>query len=154
MKKFTIISILLVLSLMGFAVPRDCLILHFTDGSYVVVPFEGNPKIMFDGNVVQIDSERYQFTNVRKYTIADSEYSGFKEIFDGNSERVSFGKDQMVVRLNNPSQTVRLHTAAGVEIPIDAKPDVNGMLRIPIPQSPNQVYLFTIGNETIKIRRP
>ena len=146
--------VLLVIGLSAYSAPRDCIILHFIDGSYVVVPLDGNPKITFDGNVVQIDSERYQFTNVRKYTIADSENSGNKETLEGNSERVSFDKDQMVVRLNSPSQTVRLHSAVGVEIPIDTKPDVNGILRIPIPQSPNQVYLLTIGNETIKIRKP
>ena len=152
--KHIITIVLLFFGLSAYSAPRDCIILHFMDGSYVVVPLEGNPKITFDGNIVQIDNERYQFTNVRKYTIADSENSGIIDIRDGNSGRVSFDKDQMVVRLNSPSQTVRLHSAVGVEIPIDTKPDVNGVLRIPIPQSPNQVYLLTIGNETIKIRKP
>lgn len=153
MKHITTI-LLLIISLSTQAAPRDCLILHFADGSYAVVPLEGNPQITFDGAVMQINSERYQFSNIRKYTFADSENAGIYEAVEGSTERISFDKDHLVVHLSNLGQTVRLHTVNGIEIPVDTKADAHGMLRIPIPQAPNQVYLLTIGNETIKIRRP
>lgn len=154
MNRFLII-LFIFSSLVANASPRDCLIVHFTDGSYVVFPLEQSPRVTFDGGVVQIADQRYQVSNVRKYTIGDSDHAGIKSIDDGeNSSNYSFDDDCIVVKMASPSQNIRLHTLDGVEIPIHAQPDIHGYLRIPHPQQSGRVYLLTIGSETIKIRRP
>lgn len=153
--KHLIIILLFFVCQFTYAAPRDCLIVHFVDGSYVVFPLEQSPRVSFDGGVVQIADQRYQVSNVRKYTIGDSENAGIKSVDNGGtSHPYTFDGQNIILKLAHPSQNVRLYTVDGVEIPITTKPDMQGHLRIPLPQTPNQVYLLTIGNETIKIRRP
>ena len=155
MKHLILFFFFILMRLCASAAPRDCLIVHFTDGSYVVFPLERSPQVTFDGGVVQIADKRYQVTNVRKYTIGDSEHAGIEAINSGDTKQpYSFDGNTIVVKVGANSQKVSLHTAGGVEIPISAKPDANGFMRIPLPSHSEQVYLLTIGNETIKIRRP
>lgn len=153
--KHIIFILLIFVCQFTFAAPRDCLIVHFADGSYVVFPLEQSPRVSFDGGVVQIADKRYQVSNVRKYTIGDSENTGIKSVDNGGTSRpYDFDGKNIILKLANPSQNVSLHTVNGVEIPVNVKPDMQGNIRIPLPQTPDQVFLLTIGNETIKIRRP
>ena len=55
------------------AIPRDCMLLHFTNGSKLILPVAQEPKILFNGNVITIMTEQYLLSNISKYTFEDSE---------------------------------------------------------------------------------
>ena len=74
-----IITLLLLTSVLNIqAAPRDCLDVYFSDGSYVTFPLDQSPRMTFDGKTVHIANQHYQISNIRKYTISDSEYLSIK----------------------------------------------------------------------------
>lgn len=155
MKKIILTNILLVCATFLSARPHDCIIVHMKGGSYAVFPIDKNPRIAFEGKVVSISDERWQISNVQKYTIGDSEETGIIEM--GGSKNVkgySLKDGQVVVRLMDKTKHVRLYTLSGIEIPISNKPDANGYLRVKFPSNGDGVFLLNIDGETLKIRKP
>lgn len=137
------------------AEPRDCIIVHLQGGGYIVFPLEQQPRIVFDGQVVTIGTEHYQVSNIRKYTIGDSESTGI--VGAGEKDGIgsyTFDGEQLVVRLSDAGKPVRLCNMAGIQIPFRHQPTSEGLLYVQFPPRHGEVYLLTIGSETFKIMRP
>ena len=155
MKKYIFLAATLLVNLNLSARPHDCIIVYMKDGSYAVFPIEKSPRITFEGKVVSISDERWQISNVQKYTIGDSEETGIIEMRGSkNLKGYSLKDGQVVVRLTDKTKTVRLYTLGGMEVPIKDKPDADGYLRLKFPSGGDGVFLLNIDGETLKIRRP
>lgn len=155
MKHILIIFVMFLLVLASSAHPHDCIIVHMKGGSYAVFPIDKNPRITFEGKVVSISDERWQISNVQKYTIGDSEETGIIEMKGSkNLKGYSLKDGQVIVRLADKAKQVRLYTLGGMEVPIKDKPDANGYLRLKFPSGGDGVFILNIDGETLKIRRP
>lgn len=155
MRKIVLLFCLLLVTLTALARPRDCIIVHLVGGGQVVFPIEGSPQISFDGSVVAIGDERYQVTNIKKYVIGDSE----EQVLEGIESSLSLKNfilegNSLLVRLSDVHTPVRLCTIDGMNVPFNAKPNSDGLLNVPLPHEAGIIYLLSIGNETIKIRKP
>ena len=138
---------------MAQADERDCLLVHMASGGSVLFPLSGEPMITFDGGVVTIATERYQVSDVRKYTFGN--YAAGITGTENDAAAGGYSPDGrfFCVRLKDTSVQVRLYTAGGVEVPLGLKPDAEGVIRVDMNRLNRDVYLLTVGDETIKIRR-
>ena len=130
---------------------KDCIVVHFSDDSFAVFPITDNPKITFDEGVVQILTERYQIINVRKYTFDNTGNVGIKDVVDNSG--LTFSQDGNVITLSPKGKTVKLFSTSGIELPIKAKNNGNGMLSIDLSGYVSGVYMLSVGNESIKIKK-
>ena len=130
---------------------KDCIVVHFSDDSFAVFPFTDNPKITFDEGVVQILTERYQLMNVRKYTFDNTGNVGIEDVV--NNSGLTFSQDGNVITLSPKGKTVQLFSTSGIELPIKAKNNGNGMLSIDMSGYVSGVYMLSVGNESIKIKK-
>lgn len=132
------------------AVPRDCMLIHFTNGSKLMLPIANEPKILFNGNVVTIMTERYQLSNISKYTFEDSETVDIK---NPTSKEYSYSKNgnNVTIRLASANTKVKLFTISGLQLPVQKSDD--NILSIDLDNYSDNILLLQVGNETIKITR-
>lgn len=133
---------------------RDCLLVHFASGGSVAFPLSGEPMITFDGGVVTIATGRYQISDVRKYTFGDYA-TGIDDVNSDGTGLGGYSPDGrfFCIQLKYPDVPVKLYTVGGVEVMSGLKADADGMIRVDMSSLGQDVYLLTVGNETIKIRR-
>lgn len=136
------------------AAEHDCLTVHLASGGKVFFPLAEEPVITFDGGVVTIATGRYQISEVRKYTFDDFA-TDIGNVEDDGTTVDGYSPDGRFfsIRLKDASVPVRLRTTGGIEVPLGLKPDGNGVIRIDMSRLGQEIYLLTVGNETIKIRR-
>ena len=134
------------------AIPRDCMLLHFTNGSKLILPVAQEPKILFNGNVITIMTEQYLLSNISKYTFEDSETVDIK---NPTNKDYSYSKNgnQVTIKLasSNININVKLFTISGLQLPVD-KTDKK-MLSIDLNKYTENILLLQVGNETVKITR-
>lgn len=132
------------------AIPRDCMLIHFTNGSKLMLPIANEPKILFNGNVVTIMTERYQLSNISKYTFEDSETVDIK---NSTSKEYSYSKNgnNVTIRLASANTKVKLFTISGLQLPVQKSDD--NILSIDLDNYSDNILLLQVGNETIKITR-
>ncbi len=140
------------LNLSLLAEERDCLLVHFNNGSKMFFLLKDSPKVLFDNSLVSIGIEQYQFENIRKYTFGNSENIGTsislpKEA--GGNFRVENGV--LYITTTEADKSVRIYTIDGKEIPISHKAAPNGLISINLSSYGCGVYLLQVGNETLKI---
>ncbi len=145
---FLSLSLTLVLS----AKERDCLLLHFTDGSRAVFLLEDNPKVMFEDGLVYIGTEHYRFGNIRKYTLADSENIGSGiEIVESAGKNVRIENGVLYLTQGKAESDVRIYSADGKEMPLTSVNKDGGVLTVDLSAYGSGVYMLQVGSETIKI---
>ncbi|WP_299271988.1 hypothetical protein [uncultured Prevotella sp.] len=132
------------------AIPRDCMLLHFTNGSKLILPVAQEPKILFNGNVITIMTEQYLLSNISKYTFEDSETVDIK---NPTNKDYSYSKNgnQVTIKLASSNINVKLFTISGLQLPVD-KTDKK-MLSIDLNKYTENILLLQVGNETVKITR-
>lgn len=132
------------------AIPRDCMLLHFTNGSKLILPVAQEPKILFNGNVITIMTEQYLLSNISKYTFEDSETVDIK---NPTNKDYSYSKNgnQVTIKLAYSNINVKLFTISGLQLPVD-KTDKK-MLSIDLNKYTENILLLQVGNETVKITR-
>ena len=132
------------------AIPRDCMLLHFTNGSKLILPVAQEPKILFNGNVITIMTEQYLLSNISKYTFEDSETVDIK---NPTNKDHSYSKNgnQVTIKLASSNINVKLFTISGLQLPVD-KTDKK-MLSIDLNKYTENILLLQVGNETVKITR-
>ena len=132
------------------AIPRDCMLLHFTNGSKLILPVAQAPKILFNGNVITIMTEQYLLSNISKYTFEDSETVDIK---NPTNKDYSYSKNgnQVTIKLASSNINVKLFTISGLQLPVD-KTDKK-MLSIDLNKYTENILLLQVGNETVKITR-
>ena len=132
------------------AIPRDCMLLHFTNGSKLILPVAQEPKILFNGNVITIMTEQYLLSNISKYTFEDSETVDIK---NPTNKDYSYSKNgnQVTIKLASSNINVKLFTISGLQLPVNK---LDGqILSIDLSKYREKVLLLQVGNETIKITR-
>lgn len=139
---------------MASATESNCLLVHLSSGDIVVFPLSETPKITFDSGVVTIATERYHVSDVRKYTFGNFA-TDITEVTGDAAAAGEYSPDGrfFCVRLKDTSVQVRLYTAGGVEVPISLKPDAEGVIHVDMNRLNREVYMLTVGDETIKIKR-
>lgn len=132
------------------AIPRDCMLLHFTNGSKLILPVAQEPKILFNENVITIMTEQYLLSNISKYTFEDSETVDIK---NPTNKDYSYSKNgnQVTIKLASSNINVKLFTISGLQLPVD-KTDKK-MLSIDLNKYTENILLLQVGNETVKITR-
>ena len=100
------------------AIPIDCMLLHFTNGSKLILPVAQEPKILFNGNVITIMTEQYLLSNISKYTFEDSETVDIK---NPTNKDYSYSKNgnQVTIKLAYSNINVKLFTISGLQLPVD-----------------------------------
>ena len=93
----------------------------------------------------------YQIINVRKYTFDNTGNVGIKDVVDNSG--LTFSQDGNVITLSPKGKTVQLFSTSGIELPIKAKNNGNGMLSIDMSGYVSGVYMLSVGNESIKIKK-
>lgn len=132
------------------AITRDCMLLHFINGSKLLLPVAQEPKILFNGNVITIQTEQYQLSNISKYTFEDSETVDIK---NPTSKKYSYSQNDnhVTVKLASSDMNVKLFTISGLQLPVNK---LDGqILSIDLSKYREKVLLLQVGNETIKITR-
>lgn len=150
MKKFLLAAAMTcICSYSTKAIPRDCMLIHFTNGSKLMLPIANEPKIIFDGNVITIMTERYQLSNISKYTFEDSETVDIK---NPTSKEYSYSKNgnHVTIRLASANTKVKLFTISGLQLPVKKTDDI---LSIDLDNYSDNILLLQVGYETIKITR-
>lgn len=132
-----------------FAEGEQYLCVLLKSGTQVNVAIKERPKIMFDGTVMRVGNGDYQIENVRKWMVGDPELVGVEIVKSGRTIQYSDG----VLRVNQGAD-IHIYNTAGMEIPVSAKVDSDGRLRIDLSSWPQDVYLVKVGAETLKIRKP
>ena len=132
------------------AIPRDCMLLHFTNGSKLILPVAQEPKILFNGNVITIMTEQYLLSNISKYTFEDSETVDIK---NPTNKDYSYSKNgnQVTIKLASSNINVKLFTISGLQLPVDKTE--KKMLSIDLNKYTENILLLQVGNETVKITR-
>ncbi len=130
---------------------RDCLLLHFNNGHQVVFLLKDGPKVTFEGNLVSVGTGQYQFSNIQKYIIADSESinTGIA-LLDKESEKCRIEAGVLYLLTGNQSCMVRLYGSDGKEMPIDGKVGSGDMRSFDLSGYASGVYLLRVDDETIK----
>lgn len=125
------------------------MLIHFTNGSKLMLPIANEPKIIFDGNVITIMTERYQLSNISKYTIEDSETVDIK---NPTSKEYFYSKNgnHVTIRLASANTKVKLFTISGLQLPVKKTDDI---LSIDLDNYSDNILLLQVGYETIKITR-
>lgn len=132
------------------AIPRDCMLLHFINGSKLLLPVAQEPKILFEGNVITILTEQYLLSNISKYTFEDSETVDIKNPIS-KEYFYSQNGNQVTVKLASSDMNVKLFTISGLQLPVNK---LDGqILSIDLSKYSEKVLLLQVGNETIKIIR-
>ncbi|PWM82280.1 MAG: hypothetical protein DBY31_03970 [Succinivibrio sp.] len=126
------------------------MLLHFTNGSKLILPVAQEPKILFNGNVITIMTEQYLLSNISKYTFEDSETVDIK---NPTNKDYSYSKNgnQVTIKLASSNINVKLFTISGLQLPVD-KTDKK-MLSIDLNKYTENILLLQVGNETVKITR-
>lgn len=131
------------------------LVIHLSSGTLLTLPVEDRPQITFDGNVLCINTERFQFSDVRKYTFSENDAVGIEAI-DADKTGVSLKRldgEQIAVSVNDASAAVRVYSASGVEQPIRHTASKDGAVILDLTGLAPGVYVISAGGETLKIRK-
>lgn len=131
------------------------LVIHLSSGTRLTLPVEDRPQITFDGNVLCVSTERFQFSDVRKYTFSENEAVGIEAI-DADKTGVSLKRldgEQIAVSVNDASAMVRVYSASGVEQPIRHTASKDGAVILDLTGLVPGVYVISAGGETLKIRK-
>lgn len=122
---------------------QNCMLVHFTDGSYAFFPISQMPKVCFDEGTIVISTERYQISNIKKYTFADLSETGIEDIAEsGSISSFSTDDNNIYIKLTNRAQTIKLYTISGIELPFNAKPDEEGRIVVNLSQFSMYIPIF------------
>ena len=135
--------------------PTNHLTLYLSSGTTLSFPVEDKPQITFEGNVLCISTERFQITNVRKYTFSENEALAIETV-EANKEGVELTKlegEKIAVSVKDASAVVRVYSSKGVEQNIHKAVGTDGQVILDLTGLMPDVYVISVGEETLKIRK-
>lgn len=137
------------------AASKDCMLVHFTNGSRICFMIDKLPTITFKGEYVNVANENFLFCNIVKYFFVDSDEASIKNILtQSNTYYISADGKKVYVKVNNSHVPVRLYKVNGIEIPLEGRMTSTYEYVIDISQFASEVLLLKIGNQSVKILRP
>lgn len=138
------------------ATENNSLVIYLNSGTKIIFPVEDKPLITFEGNILCINTERYQITDVKKYTFSRNEEVSIQEIEDDKNNatfRVIDGERIAIINAKDPSVDVHIYSSKGIEHNVNKENDADGNIVIDMAGLMPDIYIIAIGNETIKIRK-
>lgn len=151
-KELFILSLLFILIQGVSSKEYTYLVLHFKSGNSAIYPIEQQPKITFSEGAVSIDTERFLFSNISKYTFENATYSGIEEI-ESNGHVMKMENDALYVQATSASMPFRLFQVDGMEIPVKVESAGEYLVKIDLAGLKSGVYILQMGSEAIKIKK-
>jgi len=153
LRRLVLILNLLMISMMSLAQEsQDCIIIHMKSGNKVLVKIEEYPKFVFENQTISFNTEKYQISNVSKYT-----FGNYKEEIDTkikSPSAISATKDGFVyIKAANPKSEVNVYSINGIILDVDTKIHDGNLLEVNLNGLPNGVYLLYVDGEYIKIQK-
>lgn len=152
MRRFLFVLLFAVV-LPSHAAENNFLVVHLHSGTRLTFSVEEKPQITFEGSILCINTERYQISDVRKYTFDGNEEADIQEIEGSKNSFKFLDGERISVSVKDPSAIVRIYSSKGIEYPVKRENNANGNVVINMTGLMPDVYIITIGDETIKIRK-
>lgn len=149
-----ILAVLLSVNSRATAEESDCLVVMLKNGTTLTVPINEMPKITFDGTVMNIATERLQINNVSKYTFASSSGTDIGEVESMRNAGVTMDGEKVYIRIPKPETDVRCYTVDGKELDVRKRSSGLNVISINLSEIHQQVFIISVGGESIKIRKP
>lgn len=149
-----ILAVLLSVNSRATAEESDCLVVMLKNGATLTVPINEMPKITFDGTVMNIATERLQINNVSKYTFASSSGTDIGSVESMRNAGVTMDGEKAYIRLPKPETDVRCYTVDGKELDVRKRNAGVNVMSINLSEIDQQVFIISVGGESIKIRKP
>ncbi len=149
-----ILAVLLSVNSRATAEESDCLVVMLKNGATLTVPINEMPKITFDGTVMNIATERLQINNVSKYTFASSSGTDIGSVESMRNAGVTMDGEKAYIRLPKPETDVRCYTVGGKELDVRKRNAGVNVISINLSEIDQQVFIISVGGESIKIRKP
>lgn len=140
---------------LSHAAEKNSLVIYLNSGTKVAFPIDEKPQITFEGSILCINTERYQITDVKKYTFSRNEEVSIQEVEEGNDSpnfRILEG-EKIAVKAQDPSAAIHIYSSKGVEHAVNTETDANGYTVMDMAGLMPDVYVIAIGDETFKIRK-
>lgn len=153
--KNSIFFLLFVFSLATQAIETNHLTIYLHSGAQLSIPVEEKPQITFEGNVLCINTERFQITDVKKYTFSENEAVGIETIEagkDGMAVKQLEG-EKIAVNVKDTKAVVRVYSTNGVERNVRQSLGPDGQVILDLTGLMPDVYVISVGSETFKIRK-
>lgn len=136
-----------------FAEQRKYLNIHLKSGSNVYFLLAENPKITINKGILTVSTERFQLSNISKYTLdvnaADiSSPEGVDKLSYSLEGKVAY------IATSKADEAVNLYSLDGKELPINIIYRDKSGLAIDLLRFQTGVYLLRVGSETLQIVLP
>ena len=145
----------LAIILPSHAAENNSLVIYLNSGARIVFPVEEKPQLTFEGSILCINTERYQISDVKKYTFSKNEAAGIQEVEGGNSN-LNFNfleGEKIAISVKTPSVVIRIYSSNGTEYAVKRENDTNDNVVIDMAGLMPDVYIVAVGEETLKIRK-
>lgn len=129
------------------------LVVQTKSGARVFFECNNAPKITFERNTMSISTELFQIDNVQKYYFTQNMDDGISvpTIDNGDSDSFVFKNGKIGVRVNDASASIRLTTASGISVNAKITVSDDNLLLIDMSELKPDVYVLSVGQESIKI---
>lgn len=150
---FSILFFFLALKLC--AISHNHLILYLNSGTQLSFSVEDKPQITFEGNVLCINTDRFQIADVKKYTFSENEAVGIETV-EASKDGVALTRldgEKIAVSMKDVSAAVHVYSSKGVEQNIHKTIGTDGQVILDLTGLMPDVYVIAAGDETLKIRK-
>ena len=154
MRHFLFILTLAVI-LPSHAAESNSLVIYLNSGARIVFPVEEKPQMTFEGSILCINTDRYQISDVKKYTFSRNEAAGIQEV-EGGKNNLDFNfldGEKMAISVKDPSVSIRIYSSNGTEYAVKRENGTNGNVVIDMAGLTPDVYIVAVGEETLKVRK-
>lgn len=155
MKRLYFIIICIILSYNINASTPNNIIIYLSSGTTLSFSVEEKPQITFEGNLLCVNTERFQITDVKKYTFSENEAVGI-ETMDAGKGGLALTRldgEKIAVSVKDASVVVRVYSSKGIEQNIHKVISKDGKVILDLTGLMPDVYVIAIGDETLKIRK-
>lgn len=139
----------------SYAAENNSLVVYLNSGATLLFPVAEKPQLTFEGSILCINTNRYQISDVKKYTFSKNEATGLQEI-EGGENKLDFNfleGEKISIRVKDPSVVVRIYSSNGIEHAVKRESGTNGSIVVDMASLMPDVYIIAVGEETIKIRK-
>lgn len=136
-----------------FAEQRKYLNIHLKSGSNVYFLLTENPKITIDKGILTVSTERFQLSNISKYTL---DVNATDIVLPEGMEKMTYSLEGKVayVATSKANEEVTLYSLDGKELPTHILYKDRSGLTVDLSKYQTGVYLLRIGGETLQIVLP
>ena len=152
--KFILFFLLYSLPIHIFATDTNKLLIHLKSGAILSFNIDEKPQVIFEGSVLCINTNRFQISEVKKYTFSKNEELGIESVEEKkNMTLTQLDGEKIAVSVKDTGEAVHVYSANGIEQYVSKFVNNDGEIVIDFAGLLPDIYLITIGSETIKIRK-